>query len=176
MLSWMPQLVADAGFSEAQGTLVSATASICGVVGGVLLGWLGSRYAIKPFVVATIICMGLATLAFGAVPDKLVFLVVAAGVTGFFLYPGAVGIFNVIADFFPAESRITGSGFVMGVGRGGSAVAPLLAGYLFQAGFDRGEVSAVMASCAIVGGILLAFLKVGPSRQAPALTPSQANT
>lgn len=175
MLSWMPQLVADAGYSEAAGTLVSSASSVSGVLGGIVLGWLGSRYAIKPFVVAVIIGMGLATMLFGLVPDQLGLLVGAAALAGFCLYASAVGVFNIITEFFPAESRVTGAGFVMGVGRGGSALAPLLAGYLFQSGFDRGDVSIVMASCAILGGVLLAFLRVRPGEPVPATQRSSAH-
>ena len=41
---------------------------------------------------------------------------------------GVVGIHEVLARAFPAEPRATGSGFVRGTGRGGTVIAPIVAG------------------------------------------------
>ena len=57
-----------------------------------------------------------------------------AAVAGFFTNAGVVGPYALLAQSFPTDVRSTGTGFVIGVGRGGSALAPALAGFLFAAG------------------------------------------
>lgn len=68
-------------------------------------------------------------------------MIAAAGACGFFLF-GCVGVFYAtLAASFPPLTRVTGVGFVMGVGRVSSAVGPYLAGRLFDGGLGRDRVS-----------------------------------
>ena len=55
--------------------------------------------------------------------------------------------------------RATGTGFAIGVGRGGAALAPVVAGYLFQAGFGLQTVAIMMGSIALLAAVLLFFLE-----------------
>jgi hypothetical protein len=54
--------------------------------------------------------------------------------------------------------RATGTGFAIGVGRGGAALAPVCAGYLFQSGLGLQTVSICMASGSLIGLLALAAL------------------
>jgi AAHS family 4-hydroxybenzoate transporter-like MFS transporter len=154
-LSWLPQLVADAGFSAATATSLSATSSLVGVAAclgfGVLAGWL----KLRPLVATTMIAMGLSLAVFGFTPASLVLLTCSAALVGVFLFSGIVGLYSTIADTFAPQMRTTGTGFVMGVGRAGGALAPLIAGSLFAWGLGRGEVSLAMGVGAVLAGLLV---------------------
>jgi hypothetical protein len=50
---------------------------------------------------------------------------------GFCTNAGVVGLHAIIARAFPTEVRAFGAGFAVGVGRGGSVLAPIIAGFLF---------------------------------------------
>jgi len=154
-LSWLPQLVVDAGFAAPVAAGVSVVANLAGVAGGLAVGWLTPRLGLKPVAVCVLVGMGVATAAFGSVPADLALLRAAAGVTGFFLFGGIAAVYAVIARSFPASVRATGAGFVIGIGRGGSALAPALAGFLFAAGLGRGGVSLLIGGCAVVAGAVL---------------------
>ena len=52
---------------------------------------------------------------------------------GFFTNAGIVGLYAIFAHAYPTHVRATGTGFAIGVGRGGSVLAPAVAGFLFQA-------------------------------------------
>ncbi|MDB5583090.1 MAG: hypothetical protein JWR80_8266 [Bradyrhizobium sp.] len=160
LLSWMPQMVADAGFPAAAAASVSVCANLGGVIGGVLLGALSPRIGLKPCVVLAVTGAGIFTVLFGALPANLALLRTVAACAGFFLFGGIVGLYAIIARTFAAPVRASGTGFVIGVGRGGSAAAPALAGLLFVSGYDRFGVSIVMGSCAILAAIALFFLPV----------------
>jgi len=155
LLSWLPQLVADAGFSPSQASLVSGVASGSGVVGGVALGWAAQRLGLRGLTSAAMIGMGLATIAFGAMPPSLPLLVAAGAVAGLFLFSGAAGMYATIATTFEDEARATASGFVSGVGRVSSAATPLIAGLLFAHGVPREQVSSLFGGIAIASGIIV---------------------
>jgi hypothetical protein len=48
------------------------------------------------------------------------------------------------------------------VGRGGAVLAPIIAGYLFQAGFGLQAVGAMMAMGSLLSAAALLMLKVRP--------------
>ncbi|WP_375396687.1 MFS transporter [uncultured Sphingomonas sp.] len=155
VLSWLPQMVAEAGFPPSTASLVAAAANLAGIAGGVMLGWLARRAGLNRLTVATMIGLGLATTVFGLTPASLPLLVLAAGICGFFLFGGIAGLYATFAVSFAAEARASGSGFVIGIGRIGSAAAPLLAGWLFASGLGQGAVSAAFGACAVFAGLIL---------------------
>lgn len=155
VLSWLPQLVADAGFDSSYASITSATASCAGVVGGILLGWLGSRFNLTALTSLTMAGLGFAMLAFGIAPPSS--LLLTAGIMGFFLFAGVSGFYATLASQFPTESRATGIGFVIGAGRISSAVAPLVAGWLFSSGLGKAEVSIAFGACAMIAAMVLLF-------------------
>jgi MFS family permease len=155
VLSWLPQMVSDAGFQSADGSLASATASIVGVVGGIGLGWLASRVPVFSLTVGCTIGLSIALLGFSMVPPNWGAILSAAGLMGLFLYAGVSGFYYVLAQAFDASVRATGVGFVMGAGRVASAAAPLLAGALFAAGTERGTVSFIFVMASLLAGLTL---------------------
>lgn len=155
VLSWMPQMVADAGFGASTGSLVSATASSAGIAGGIVLGWLAQTGNLRRLATGVMIGLGVATIGFAFAPDELWLLLIAGALCGVFLFGGATGLYITIATTFRDQERASGSGFVSGAGRVTSAIAPLLAGWCFANGLDRGTIGAVFGGCAITAGVIL---------------------
>lgn len=155
VLSWLPQMVADAGFPPATASLASASASLAGVVGGLTLGWLAQRGNLRWLCGGAMLAFGLTTMLFGLAPASLPLLLGAAAICGFFLFGSACGVYATIATMFDDAARASGTGFVSGVGRVSSAIAPLVAGWLFATGLSRAEVSGAFGTCAILAAVLL---------------------
>ena len=63
-------------------------------------------------------------------------------------------------ELFPHHLRATGTGFAIGVGRGGAVLAPVAAGYLFHAGFALQTVALAMASGSLLAAVALLALRV----------------
>lgn len=168
VLSWLPQMVAEAGFPPSTASLVAAIANLCGTAGGVTLGWRAGHGGLQRLTAATMIGLALATSAFGITPPLLPLLMIAAAICGFFLFGGIAGLYATIAVSFTAEARASGTGFVIGAGRIGSAVAPLLAGWLFAAGFSHGAVSIAFGVSALLAAIMLLAPR---ARRADVMTP-----
>lgn len=155
VLSWLPQLVADAGFSPSSGSIVSAVASLAGIAGGLTLGALAYRYGLRGLTSGTMIGLGCATVVFGFTPPQLPLLILAGGVCGLCLFSGASGMYATIATTFSDAARASGSGFVSGIGRVASAGAPLLAGFLFAGGMSRSGVSLIFGLVAALAGFII---------------------
>jgi hypothetical protein len=66
----------------------------------------------------------------------------------------------LFAKVFPTHVRATGTGFAIGVGRGGAVLAPVIAGYLLQAGFGLQAVATTMAMGSLLSAAALLALKV----------------
>jgi hypothetical protein len=96
---------------------------------------------------------------FGSGPADLAMLTTVVAVAGFFTNSAICGMYSLFAKVFPTHVRSTGTGFAIGIGRGGSMIAPVVAGYLFQVGFGLLFVSLVMGSAALLSAGLLFLLK-----------------
>jgi lysozyme family protein len=55
--------------------------------------------------------------------------------------------------------RAGGTGFVIGVGRGGAALGPILAGFLFKNGATLQTVALTMALGSVVAAVALVLLR-----------------
>lgn len=155
VLSWMPQMVADSGFSAPVATMVSALASLGGIVACILVGIVAPRVNLRALVAGLMIGLGIATPIFGFTPPSLPLLALMGIVAGAFLYSGITGLYALIVDTFEPRMRATGVGFVMGIGRASGAIAPLIAGTLFSLGAGRGEVSAALGAAALLAGLIV---------------------
>jgi MFS family permease len=155
VISWLPQMIGDAGFAPSAASLAAAVSNLTGIVGGLALGAYAQRGGVQRPTVIAVFAMAGAVVAFGLAPADLLLLSVLAALCGFALFASVAGFYSVIALSFPDAARASGTGFVIGVGRVSSAVAPLLAGWLFQSGLGRAEVAIAFACCSVVAGILL---------------------
>jgi benzoate transport len=155
LLNWMPQFIADAGFPPATGSRVSAVSHALGMIGAVVLGGLATRVGAGRVASFGMIGFGIFVGVFGFTPPVLTTLILVAALAGFCI-SGATGVFYAtMASAFPPHTRVTGIGFILGVGRVSSVVGPALAGWMFASGFSRGQVSLFFAAAPILAGLIL---------------------
>jgi hypothetical protein len=65
----------------------------------------------------------------------------------------------MFAQSFPTAVRAGGTGFVIGVGRGGAALGPIVAGFLFARGAGLPTVAVLMALGSLVAAAALLALR-----------------
>ena len=162
ILKWVPKIVVDMGFhaSSAAGVLVWAT--IGGATGGILFGLLTIRFPVKSLTIAMCLLSTVTVALFGRSPEDLERLSQLAALAGFFSNAGIVGLYAIIAHSFPTHVRAFGTGFVIGIGRGGSMLAPIVAGFMFQAGVSLPSVALIISGGSLIAATILAFLKLKP--------------
>ncbi len=162
VLKWVPQIVKNMGFTAAAGAKVVTWANLGGACGGATLGLLGLRFRMKPLTIGVMILSAVSVTLFGHAPADLTRLSLACAAAGFFTNAAIVGMYSIFAQAFPTHVRAFGTGFSVGIGRGGSVLAPALAGYLFQAGYSLPSVATTMSLAALIAAGVLSFLKLAP--------------
>lgn len=157
IVKWIPKLVVDMGFSPALSGSVLVWTNVGGVCGALLLGVLSRRFDVRRLVIGTLILAAIMVGIFGTGQNSLVQLSLIGGCTGFFTNAAIVGMYAIFAQSFPTEVRAGGTGFVLGVGRGGAVLGPILAGFLLESG--QGDslfiVSMIMACGSLIAAMAI---------------------
>lgn len=159
ILKWIPKIVVDMHFAPSAAAGVLVWANIGGATGSLLLGLMTARVRLRALTIVAMFLSAIMVTVFGRGQADLHELTLIAALTGFFTNAGVVGLYALMAQSFPTEVRATATGFVIGLGRGGSALAPAAAGFLFAAGYGLQMVAVLMAAGSLVA--LLALLGLG---------------
>jgi MFS family permease len=173
IIKWIPKLVVDMGYSPALSGSVLVWANVGGVLGAVLLGLLTRRYPVRNLVVGSLLLAAVMVAIFGTGQSTLPQLSLVAGIAGFFTNAAIVGMYALFAQSFPTEVRAGGTGFVIGIGRGGAVMGPVVAGFLFQSG--QGGlmmVSVIMATGSLIAAIALFAMLTAMVSKEPAQAAS----
>ena len=154
-LSWTPKLLVDAGLSAAEGISGLVLMNVGGAVGGLLFGWGTLKTGARPLGVAVIAGAFVSGVVFGLATDSLTGALIAGFALGALLMAGMSSLYALAPQIYSVETRSTGTGLALGVGRLGAILGPIIAGLLIGAGADRPVVAAVLAT-----PLLLAALSV----------------
>lgn len=162
ILKWVPKIVADMGFSPSSAGGVLVWANVGGLAGGLLFSALALKMPLRGLLMGTMVGSTIMVTVFGLGQADLAGLSWAAAAGGFFTNAGVVGLYALVASSFPTAVRAGGTGFVIGIGRGGAAMGPVVGGFLFEAGLGLPVVAAIMAAGSLVAaGALLALPRRG---------------
>jgi cyanate permease len=162
IMKWTPKIVVDLGFDQASAGSVLVFASVGSLLGAVTLGLMSSRIRLRPTVIAVMIVAFAFFGLFGMGHTDLARLSLFAAIAIFFTNAAVVGMYPIMAKSFPAELRASGIGFAIGVGRGGSALGPLIAGLLFEGGSSLLTVSLIMGGGTLVAALMILILPIAP--------------
>lgn len=163
ILKWVPKIVVDMGFAPSAAGGVLVWANVGGLAGSLLLGALSWRLPVRGLVIIAMVASTVMVTIFGQGQTTLSGLSLVAAAAGFFTNGAVVGLYALVAQSFPTAVRAGGTGIVIGVGRGGAALGPILAGFLFTLDFGLPTVAIVMALGSLVGAALLATLRPRPA-------------
>jgi benzoate transport len=159
ILKWVPKIVVDMGFEPRAAAGVLTWANVGGATGGAVFGMLAIRFGLKPLTVIALAISSGMIFWFGSGAKDLARLSMMVAVTGFFTNSAIVGLYSLFAKVFPTHVRATGTGFAIGFGRGGAALAPVLAGYLFAGGYGLQTVALCMGFGSLLAALALLMLK-----------------
>jgi benzoate transport len=159
ILKWSPKIVADMGFAASAAGQVLVWANVGGATGGAIFGLLAQKFDVRRMTIFVLIIAGFAVALFGAAgATTLTSLSLLACFSGLFTNSAVVGFYTIFARAFPTHVRATGTGFAIGIGRGGAALSPIIAGFLFQAGVGLSGVAIAMASGSLFSAVALFLL------------------
>lgn len=161
LVKWTPQILTMMKFSPAGAGQVLALANLGGAAGGAVFGVLTARFGLKPLTVTILVLNSIAVATFGRSPADLTTLTWLAIIVGFCGNAAISGLYSIVAYAFPTHVKATGTGFVVGVGRGGAVLSPILAGYLLEAEMGLPTVALIMGIGSLLAAGVLLFLKMG---------------
>jgi len=159
LMKWIPKIVVDMGYAPPMAGSVLVWANVGGATGSVTLSLLTQRFSIRKLLIVLMVGGAVAVTAFGQGLGTLAALSLVACIGGFFTNGATAGLYAVIAQSYPASLRGGGTGLVIGIGRAGAALGPILAGTLFEAHWPLSEVAAIMGCGTLIGGIAIAMLR-----------------
>ena len=159
ILKWIPNIVVDMEYSPSSAGGILVWANVGGAVGSVLLGSLTHYFRLRSLIITALIGSIVMINIFGMGQVNLTSLAIVAGITGFFTNSAVVGLYAMLAQSYPTHLRAGGTGFVIGMGRAGAVLGPIIAGFLFEEEFSLTAVSFVMALGSLVAIFALMFLK-----------------
>jgi len=160
LVKWVPKIVVDMGFPPQAAAGALTWVSIGGAVGGALFGLIATRVGLKRLTLVTLVAGALMIVWFGRGVADLASLKTTLAFAGLFTNAAIAGFYLLFAQVFPTHVRATGTGFAIGVGRGGAALAPVIAGYLFEAGLALQTVALLMACGSLLAAAALLALRV----------------
>ncbi|WP_010545515.1 MFS transporter [Sphingomonas elodea] len=158
ILKWIPKIVVDMGFPASSAASVLVWANVGGVCGSVMFAVLATRLRLLPLAGSVMLVAAIAVILFGQGQKDLAQLSLVAAATGAFTNAGVVALYALVARCFPADVRASATGFIIGIGRGGSALAPACAGLLFGLGYALPGVALVMSAGSLVAGAAIFLL------------------
>jgi len=163
ILKWVPKIVVDMDYAPSAAGGVLVWANVGGLIGALLLGALSWRIAIRPLVIIAMIASTIMVTLFGQGQTTLAGLSLIAAIAGFCTNGAVVGLYALVAQSFPTAVRAGGTGIVIGIGRGGAALGPIVAGFLFSLDVSLPWVAFAMALGSLVGAALLVPLRPRPA-------------
>ncbi len=135
LLSWVPKLMEDAGYSAVVGRQAFFALNLGGVLGIYLLGFLSTRFRLTNIIFVMLLAASIAMVAFAFLQSaELNVLLVIIFIIGVLQQGGYTGLYSAAANAYPTEIRSTGIGWAIGLGRLGAVAGPAIAGYLVAAG------------------------------------------
>jgi len=136
LLSWIPMLIEDSGFSAADGREAFFLFNLGGVIGVWILGILSTRWKLTNIIFALMFSASVFMVVFAALPGDIGLLLTLIFVIGLLQQGGFTGLYAAAAKAYPTSMRSTGIGWSIGLGRLGAVAGPALAGYLIAGGLD----------------------------------------
>ena len=158
ILKWTPKIVTDLGFTASLAAGVLVWANVGGAIGGAIWGMAATRVPIKTLSIITFFASAVMVTAFGTFGVDLSSLSLFAALGGFCTNAAMVALYNIAAVGFPDRLRATGTGFVIGVGRGGAVLGPIMAGFLFESGVSLPVVAGLMSIGSLLAMVAIAMM------------------
>ena len=165
IMKWVPKILVDyKGFADSVAGGVLVWANIGGTLGGATFGLLTLRFGLKKLAIGALTLAAVFVVIFGCTSTDLSMITMFCTIAGFFLNAGVISLIAVAAQAFPTHARAFGTGFMIGFGRGGSTLSPILAGLLFGLGLALPAVALVMAAGSLLAAIVLVLLTLNSHR------------
>lgn len=158
-VKWLPTIVSDLGHSVSQATKVLGVISLGGVAGSIGMSIVARFIPIRPLMTSCLILAATGVAIFPYFTETLQSMKLLGFLTGAFIFAAISGFFGLFATSYPSSLLGSGSGLVLGVGRGGAVLGPMIPGFLFAAGLALTQVAFIMAAGSFLAGLSVLLMR-----------------
>ena len=142
--TWGPTVFEEMGLDRATAAWAVSLNSLAGAIGGIALMRFTDRLGVLSVAVMPAISVP-ALLVIGLAPIPPLLAVTVMGLLYVFIGGSHYGIISIAGTFYPTRHRALGTGWMSGIGKLGSILAPLLGGVLLSSGMPAQRVFAILA-------------------------------
>jgi benzoate transport len=143
--TWTPKIIATASGNDSLGVTVGVIANAGGIIGCLVFGALTLRFAARRLLVIMLTLSALTYIAFGLMFQTISVAIAIALLLGILTTGAIAGFYAYTPEVYSTRVRATGMGWMIGVGRLMSIVAPILVGILLDGGWNPANVFFVFA-------------------------------
>jgi AAHS family 3-hydroxyphenylpropionic acid transporter len=161
LLNWLPHLMVDRGFAKTEAFLIQIVFNLGAAVGAITLGWLMQRWPSRLLLFACYVGVACSLLFIASLGHDLPLAAVSAALVGAFLLGAQYILYGLCPSYYEIQTRGTGTGAAVALGRLGSAMGPYLAGQLLGAGASATHVLESLlpvTGIAAAAAVILLFL------------------
>lgn len=160
LMSWIPILMEDSGYSTSVGHDAFFNFNLGGVIGIYLMAWMSTRWKLSNLIFLLSFSSAVGMVIFAYAPNDLNLLMILILLIGIMQQGGFTGLYGAASKVYPTEIRSTGIGWAIGLGRSGAVAGPAIAGYLIVAGFDMSANFIFFAVPMAIGGFIAYLLHI----------------
>lgn len=156
---WTPTLLGMYGISPAATANVVACNGLGAAIGMAVAGTMMQKFGVVRTLVPAFALGAVATIALGHEASSVPLAALFNGLVGLLVGLGAAGAVALAALIYPDALRSTGTGWAMGVGRIGQAVAPLIAGALLARHWGVPDIMLVIGAAPAIAAVFILLLR-----------------
>lgn len=162
LVNWLPLLLTSAGVGMNVSIYATVLLNLGSIVGSLTLGFLTDRFGVAKTLVPSFIVGGAMVVLLGVMQGNTHLVLVMATIVGALCIGAQITTYSNVVRFYPASLSASGVGWALAVGRAGSLLGPVGAGFLVAGGMESREVLFVAAVPALIAGLALAGLRRKP--------------
>ena len=151
--SWITRLAIEAGLPPTQAIIASAVYNLGACAGTIAISVAARRVDLRKLILASLVSACVLFLLFGGIRMGLAPLLLVSFLIGITLQGGVNANYPLVAAAYPPESRATGLGWAMGIGRIGAVLGPLVGGLAIGRGLPLVAVFGIFCVPMLVMGI-----------------------
>jgi len=171
--SWTPKLLVTAGMTESQGVVGGLMLTLGGTFGSLLFGALTTKWDARKVLIGFSVLSAVLMVVFISAAGILALAFILGIMVGMLINGCVAGLYTLAPASYAPQSRGTGVGWAIGVGRFGAILAPLAAGTLLDASWSAGQLYLGVGLVVLCAALALGLLRPVPQTTAQDSTSAQ---
>ena len=159
--TWIPTILTNASGDPQLGNIMGIGANLGGVLGCFIFAGLATRFSGRTLLYLTLFAAAGAYLLFGLIFNIVPVAVVVGFLLGMLTTAAIAGFYAVAPTIYSVRARASGIGWMIGLGRLVSVIAPIIVGYILATGVAPERVFIAFAVPLIIAGAAALSLLFG---------------